>query len=518
MAHSNPITIGMLAHVDAGKTTLSEAILYSAGSIRKLGRVDNQDTFLDTGDMERARGITIFSKQAAYNYNGSSYTLLDTPGHVDFSAETERTLWVLDAAVLVISGMDGVQGHTETLWSLLKRLGIPVFIFVNKMDQQGTNRAGIMEQLKNRLSESCVDFNNIDYEEVAMCHEEALEQFLDSAHVDDALISDMVMNRRIFPVYFGSALRMNGVEELIKGIDTYAGCPEYSDEFSAKVYKITRDDRGERLTHLKVCGGSLKSKMLIGNEKVNQIRVYAGDKFTSINEAPAGTVCAATGLSETKAGQFIGAGGGRMKLLFRWINKLLCGWNVGLYFRPRIRYEGKKCLPAFTRGPAIIITNHKNQMDFLLVLYLFYFRYVRCLVGKTFYECNRFLNWCLRMLGAIKVDRFSFGMDFFCESVEALRRGQLLLIFPEGRFSTTGEILEFRSTAALLALQTDVPIIPMWHSVNYGFGKRTDVVIGEPIRLSELCSTANPDAAELDRLTAILRDKVIELRGMAQEA
>ena len=199
-----------------------------------------------------------------------------------------------------------------------------------------------------------------------------------------------------------------------------------------------------------------------------------------------------------------------MKLLFRWINKLLCGWNVGLYFRPRIRYEGKKCLPAFTRGPAILITNHKNQMDFLLVLYLFYFRYVRCLVGKTFYECNRFLNWCLRMLGAIKVDRFSFGMDFFCESVEALRRGQLLLIFPEGRFSTTGEILEFRSTAALLALQTDVPIIPMWHSVNYGFGKRTDVVIGEPIRLSELCSTANPDAAELDRLTAILRDKVIE--------
>ena len=309
MAHSNPITIGMLAHVDAGKTTLSEAILYSAGSIRKLGRVDNQDTFLDTGDMERARGITIFSKQAAYNYNGSSYTLLDTPGHVDFSAETERTLWVLDAAVLVISGMDGVQGHTETLWSLLKRLGIPVFIFVNKMDQQGTNRARIMEQLKNRLSESCVDFNNIDYEEVAMCHEEALEQFLESAHVDDALMSRMIMERKMFPVYFGSALRMNGVEELINGIDTYVSCPDYGEEFSAKVYKITRDDRGERLTHLKVCGGSLKSKMLIGNEKVNQIRVYAGDKFTSINEVSAGTVCAVTGLSETKAGQFIGAGG-----------------------------------------------------------------------------------------------------------------------------------------------------------------------------------------------------------------
>lgn len=309
MSHKNPVTIGMLAHVDAGKTTLSEAILYSAGSIRKLGRVDNQDTFLDTGDMERARGITIFSKQAAYNYNGSSYTLLDTPGHVDFSAETERTLWVLDAAVLVISGMDGVQGHTETLWSLLKRLGIPVFIFVNKMDQQGTNRARIMEQLKNRLSESCVDFNNIDYEEVAMCHEEALEQFLESAHVDDVLMSRMIMERKMFPVYFGSALRMNGVEELINGIDTYVSCSDYGEEFSAKVYKITRDDRGERLTHLKVCGGSLKSKMLIGNEKVNQIRVYAGDKFTSINEAVAGTVCAVTGLSETKAGQFIGAGG-----------------------------------------------------------------------------------------------------------------------------------------------------------------------------------------------------------------
>ena len=266
------LNVGLLAHVDAGKTTLSESILYQSGAIRNLGRVDHQDAFLDTDEMERERGITIFSKQAVLTWKDTEITLLDTPGHVDFSAETERTLWVLDAAVLVISGMDGVQGHTETLWSLLKRLGIPVFIFVNKMDQQGTNRARIMEQLKNRLSESCVDF-------------------------------------KMFPVYFGSALRMNGVEELINGIDTYVSCPDYGEEFSAKVYKITRDDRGERLTHLKVCGGSLKSKMLIGNEKVNQIRVYAGDKFTSINEAVAGTVCAVTGLSETKAGQFIGAGG-----------------------------------------------------------------------------------------------------------------------------------------------------------------------------------------------------------------
>lgn len=306
---TNPVNIGMLAHVDAGKTTLSEAMLFRVGSIRKLGRVDNQDTFLDTGDMERARGITIFSKQAAYSYNGRQYTLLDTPGHVDFSAETERTLWVLDVAVLVISGMDGVQGHTETLWSLLKRLGIPVFIFVNKMDQQGTSRSRIIEQLKNRLSGSCVDFNNLDYEEAALCQEEALEQFLESGEVGQELLSRMIMERKIFPVYFGSALKVDGVDELMEGIDKFARTPDYGDIFKAKIYKITRDERGERLTHLKVCGGVLRSKMLIGDEKVNQIRVYAGDKFSSINEAVPGTVCAVTGLNETRAGQFIGEDG-----------------------------------------------------------------------------------------------------------------------------------------------------------------------------------------------------------------
>lgn len=307
--HKSPINIGMLAHVDAGKTTLSEALLYSAGSIRKLGRVDNRDTFLDTKDMERARGITIFSKQASYIYNGRQYTLLDTPGHVDFSAETERTLWMLDVAVLVISGMDGVQGHTETLWSLLKRLGIPVFIFVNKMDQQGTSKSRVLEQLKNRLSGNCVDFNNIDFEEAALCHEKALEQFLEKGSIDDELISCMIGERKIFPVYFGSALKLNGVDELMEGIDRFVKAPEYSDIFKAKVYKITRDDRGERLTHLKVCGGVLKSKMLIGDDKVNQIRVYSGEKFTTINEAVPGTVCAVTGLNETRAGQFIGEEG-----------------------------------------------------------------------------------------------------------------------------------------------------------------------------------------------------------------
>lgn len=206
-----------------------------------------------------------------------------------------------------------------------------------------------------------------------------------------------------------------------------------------------------------------------------------------------------------------------MKLLFRWFHKLLCGWTVGLYFLPRVRYEGKRRHTAFFKGPAIIVTNHKNQMDFLLVLYLFFFRYVRCLVGKTLYECNKFLNFCLRMLGAIKVDRFSFDMDFFYASMEALKRGRLLLVFPEGRFSTTGEILEFRDTAALLALQANVPIIPLWHSGNYGLFHPTKVMVGEPIRLSELCDTVNPEPEELKRLTAVVRDRIIALRAMAEE-
>jgi len=301
------ITLGMLAHVDAGKTTLSEAMLYTSGAIRKLGRVDNRDTFFDTSNMERARGITIFSKQASYNYKDNEYTLLDTPGHVDFSAETERTLWVLDYAILVISGADGVQGHTSTLWSLLKRLGIPVFIFVNKMDQPGTDKVRIMEQLKNKLSESCVNFNDMNYEEVGLCDENALDQFLNCGTVEEDLIRKMIGNRKLFPVYFGSALKMQGVEELMNGLNIFTVQPDYDEEnFSAKVYKITRDDRGERLTHIKVCGGSLKSKMVVGEEKVNQIRVYAGEKFNAVGEACAGQICAITGLNETRAGQFIG--------------------------------------------------------------------------------------------------------------------------------------------------------------------------------------------------------------------
>ena len=209
------LVIGMLAHVDAGKTTLSESILYTSGAIRKLGRVDNKDAFLDNNDYERQRGITIFSKQAVFTYKDLDVTLLDTPGHVDFSAEMERTLWVLDYAVLVINGMDGVQGHTETLWGLLKRLKVPVFIFVNKMDQQGTDRHRILEQLKNKLSSGCVDFDRLDYEELAVCNEEALEQVLDEGIVDDKLIGNMISQREVFPVIFGSALRLDGVDRLL---------------------------------------------------------------------------------------------------------------------------------------------------------------------------------------------------------------------------------------------------------------------------------------------------------------
>lgn len=304
------LVIGMLAHVDAGKTTLSESILYTSGAIRKLGRVDNKDAFLDNNDYERQRGITIFSKQAVFTYKDLDVTLLDTPGHVDFSAEMERTLWVLDYAVLVINGMDGVQGHTETLWGLLKRLKVPVFIFVNKMDQQGADRHRILEQLKNKLSSGCVDFDRLDYEELAVCNEEALEQVLEEGIVDDKLIGNMISQREVFPVIFGSALRLDGVDRLLDIMNKYCEVSENGDDkqsdMSARVYKISRDDKGERLTHIKVTGGSLKAKQLINGEKINQIRIYSGEKYTSVNEAVCGSICAITGLEGTYAGQALG--------------------------------------------------------------------------------------------------------------------------------------------------------------------------------------------------------------------
>lgn len=309
------LNVGLLAHVDAGKTTLSESILYQSGAIRNLGRVDHQDAFLDTDEMERERGITIFSKQAVLTWKDTEITLLDTPGHVDFSAEMERVLQVLDCAVLVISGADGVQGHTETLWKLLTRYGIPVFLFVNKMDQEGTDCGKLLAELKSRFSEGCIDFDRVEtgaeevIEEIAVCDEQTMEEYLEKGSVAAASIRRLVAERKIFPCYFGSALHLQGVEELMNGICTYQMQKEYPAVFGAKVYKIARDGQGNRLTYLKVTGGTLKVKDVIGEngDKVNQIRVYSGEKYELLSEADAGKVCAVTGLAETYPGQGLGA-------------------------------------------------------------------------------------------------------------------------------------------------------------------------------------------------------------------
>ena len=309
------LNVGLLAHVDAGKTTLSESILYQSGAIRNLGRVDHQDAFLDTDEMERERGITIFSKQAVLTWKDTEITLLDTPGHVDFSAEMERVLQVLDCAVLVISGADGVQGHTETLWKLLTRYGLPVFLFVNKMDQEGTDCGKLLAELKSRFSEGCIDFGRVEtgaeevIEEIAVCDEQTMEEYLEKGSVAAASIRRLVAERKIFPCYFGSALHLQGVEELMNGICTYQMQKEYPAVFGAKVYKIARDGQGNRLTYLKVTGGTLKVKDVIGEngDKVNQIRVYSGEKYELLSEADAGKVCAVTGLAETYPGQGLGA-------------------------------------------------------------------------------------------------------------------------------------------------------------------------------------------------------------------
>lgn len=322
--HKKHISLGLLAHVDAGKTTLSESILYLTGRIRKQGRVDHGDAFLDTYELERSRGITIFSKQAVFALGELNVTLLDTPGHVDFSAEMERTLKVLDAAVLVINGADGVQGHTRTLWRLLSMYRIPVFLFVNKMDQEGTDQSALLEELGRSLDEGCVSFpvpetgteedRDAYYEELALCSEEAMEQYLETGEIGEALIADMVASRKVFPCYFGAALKNVGVRELLEGIEKYAGaCVSAGgskDRFGARVFKISRDPQGSRLTHLKITSGILKVKdILTDDEKVNQIRIYSGEKFETVQEAEAGMVCAVTGLNTTYAGQGIGAEG-----------------------------------------------------------------------------------------------------------------------------------------------------------------------------------------------------------------
>ena len=320
------LVIGILAHVDAGKTTLAESMLYLSGAIRKLGRVDHKDAFLDMNELERARGITIFSKQAELMFGTTEVTLLDTPGHVDFSAEMERTLQVLDYAILVISGADGVQGHVQTLWRLLEQYQIPVFLFINKMDQEGTNSEKIMHELQKSLDERCIAFGReqdqeIFMENLAVCDESVLEYYLEKGFLSHKQIVKMITERKVFPCYFGSALKMTGVKEFMKEIKSYTECPQYPEQFGAKVYKIARDAQGNRLTYMKITGGTLKVKMALTNavsnsrfnssdeiweEKVDQIRIYSGSQFKTVDEAEAGMVCAVTGLTKTYSGQGLG--------------------------------------------------------------------------------------------------------------------------------------------------------------------------------------------------------------------
>ncbi|MDE6739989.1 MAG: GTP-binding protein, partial [Lachnospiraceae bacterium] len=351
------LVVGILAHVDAGKTTLAESILYTSGSIRKLGRVDHKDAFLDTDRQERERGITIFSKQAKVCWKDVDITLLDTPGHVDFSAEMERTLQVLDYAVLVVSGADGVQGHVLTLWRLLARYQVPVFLFINKMDQPDTDPTALLAELKERLDERCVAFgkrNEPFYEDIAVCDEELLERYLEAESesktehktatggvvsdereeqaeirgvIDDLEITKLVAERKVFPCFFGSALKVEGVTELLDGIAAYTRMPVYREAFCARVYKISRDAQGNRLTHVKITGGMLRVKQMIcthgsryatgkgegdgeaenvTEEKIDQIRIYSGDKYTTEQEVTAGTVCALLGPVTTFCGEALG--------------------------------------------------------------------------------------------------------------------------------------------------------------------------------------------------------------------
>ncbi|MCI9374820.1 MAG: GTP-binding protein [Oscillibacter sp.] len=315
------LTLGVLAHVDAGKTTLSEALLYQSGAIRQMGRVDHRNAFLDTDAIERERGITIFSKQAEFAFGDLSVTLLDTPGHVDFSAEAERTLRALDCAVLVVSGSDGVQAHTRTLWRLLEQYNVPVFVFVNKMDLAKDRRAALLAELKERLDSGCVDFGAPPEElaeEAAVCDEETLETYLETGALPDAELSRLAAERKLFPCFFGSALRLDGVDALLDGLERFAPVPVYPAEFGARIFKVARDERGARLTYLKVTGGTLRVKDPLTNrrpgtpeeavweEKADQIRIYSGAKFRPADEAPAGTVCAVTGLTRTVPGQGLG--------------------------------------------------------------------------------------------------------------------------------------------------------------------------------------------------------------------
>ena len=314
-----PCSVGLLAHVDAGKTTLSEAMLYCSGARRVLGRVDHRDAFLDTHSLERSRGITIFSKQAQLETPTRQITLVDTPGHVDFSPETERVLPVLDCAVLVISGTDGVQSHTLTLWELLKKYNVPTVLFISKMDLPGKEKEELLRQLQEKLSPGCVDFTQGEdavFEAAAMCDETLLEVYLQTGQISREDMQKLVEKRVLIPCLFGSGLKLDGVESLLDVLDRYVPGGSYFEEFSARVYKISRDPQGARLTWLKVTGGILETRRQIDyvnqkgerfSEKVVQLRLYAGEKFTPAEQVQAGQLCAVTGLTETYAGQGLGA-------------------------------------------------------------------------------------------------------------------------------------------------------------------------------------------------------------------
>ena len=312
------LVIGILAHVDAGKTTLSEGMLYMSGNLNKLGRVDHKDAFLDHNQLERERGITIFSKQAVLPLPELEITLMDTPGHVDFSAEMERTLQVLDYAILVISGTDGVQSHTETLWQLLRRYQIPTFLFVNKMDLAGAEKPLILQELQKRLSDKCIDMDastESRQEAFSLCDERLLEQYLEDGMLETKAIAQAIARRKAFPCRFGSALKLEGVEELLRDISELTVKPRYPADFGARVYKIARDAQGTRLTYLKVTGGALRVKVQLSgtdirgdwSEKADQLRIYSGAKYKLIDQVEAGCVCAVTGLERTFPGQGLGA-------------------------------------------------------------------------------------------------------------------------------------------------------------------------------------------------------------------
>ena len=300
------LNIGLLAHVDSGKTSLSEALLYTAGAKRTLGRVDHRDAFLDTEPLEQERGITIFSKQARFSRQNWDITLVDTPGHGDFAAEAERVLPVLDCAVLIISGTDGIQPHTVTLWQLLEMYHVPTFLFVNKMDLPGLSREALLSQLQSRLHPGCVDFTQPDEESIAMCDEGLLASYLENGSLTPEQISTAIAARQVFPCLFGSALKLEGIEEFLDALADYAPVQNYGAEFGARVYKISRDPQGNRLTWLKITGGTLAVRSPLAGEKVVQIRLYSGEKFTAVDTAEAGMLCAVTGLSQTYIGQGLG--------------------------------------------------------------------------------------------------------------------------------------------------------------------------------------------------------------------